>query len=377
MDFYEFFAGGGMARMGLGSRWHCLFANDIDEMKAEIYRAYWGDNGELVVGDIAAVTSDQLPGRPDLVWASFPCQDLSLAGNGAGLNGNRSGTFWPFWSLMQALTREGRAPQVIVLENVCGAITSNEGQDLAAICRALAGEGYRYAPMVIDAKLFLPQSRPRLFIVAFGPGYHPPNNIISPTPTRQWHPDSFGLGYARLTDEERGKWLWLAPPAPPPNNVRLVDLIEEEPEGVEWHSSYETNRLLGMMSSLNYAKVQQAMRVGQRIVGTVYKRTRKDNDGVRRQRAEVRFDNVAGCLRTPAGGSSRQIILVVEGTNVRSRLISPREAARLMGLPDDYPLPPRYNDAYQLVGDGVAVPVVAWLARHVIEPAIDAEERAA
>jgi DNA (cytosine-5)-methyltransferase 1 len=56
------------------------------------------------------------------------------------------------------------------------------------------------------------------------------------------------------------------------------------------------------------------------------------------QRAEVRFDDISGCLRTPAGGSSRQTVLIVEGKQVRSRLLSPREAARLMGVPDDYPL---------------------------------------
>lgn len=366
-----------MARIGLGSEWRCVFANDIDRKKAEIYRAYFGDNGELVVGDIAAVTPEQLPGHVDLAWASFPCQDLSLAGNGTGLNGKRSGTFWPFWNLMRALVKEGRAPRTIVLENVYGAVTSHKGRDLAAICGALASEGYRFAPMVIDAKLFLPQSRPRLFITAFAPGVSPPGRFLASGPNALWHPDSFAMAYDRLTEAEREMWLWLDLPVPPPCNVRLEDLLEEEPCEVEWHSPAETARLLDMMSPINRAKVEQAMRAGRRMVGTVYKRTRADRDKSKRQRAEVRFDGVAGCLRTPGGGSSRQIILVVEGSRVRSRLISPREAARLMGLPEDYPLPPGYNDAYRLVGDGVVVPVVSWLARHLIDPAVGVEAKAA
>jgi DNA (cytosine-5)-methyltransferase 1 len=85
-------------------------------------------------------------------------------------------------------------------------------------------------------------------------------------------------------------------------------------------------------------------------------------------RAEVRFDDVAGCLRTPAGGSSRQTIIVVDGNVVRSRLISSRETARLMGLPETYKLPKGYNEAYHLMGDGVAVPVVRFLAHHLLEP---------
>jgi len=89
------------------------------------------------------------------------------------------------------------------------------------------------------------------------------------------------------------------------------------------------------------------------------------------QRAEIRFDDVAGCLRTPAGGSSRQVIMVVEGKRIRSRLLSPREAARLMGLPDSYLLPKNYNAAYHLAGDGVAVPVVRHLAQHLLEPLLE------
>ena len=104
------------------------------------------------------------------------------------------------------------------------------------------------------------------------------------------------------------------------------------------------------------------------MVGGVYKRTRFDADGDKVQRAEIRFDDVAGCLRTPSGGSSRQSIMVVKGNKVRSRLLSPREAARLMGLPDEYALPSNYNDAYHLAGDGVAVPVVRFLAAHILEP---------
>ena len=108
-SFYEFFAGAGMARAGLGDRWRCLFANDFDRKKAATYALNWGvDN--LVCGDVREVTTADLTGVADLVWASFPCQDLSLAGSGAGLEGERSGTFWPFWRLMTRLVDESRAP---------------------------------------------------------------------------------------------------------------------------------------------------------------------------------------------------------------------------------------------------------------------------
>ena len=137
-----------------------------------------------------------------------------------------------------------------------------------------------------------------------------------------------------------------------------------------WHSPAETQYLLDMMTDLNRKKVEAAQDLGSRKVGTIYRRTRLDEAGVKRQRAEVRFDDVAGCLRTPAGGSSRQTIMVVEGRKVRSRLLSPREAVSLMGLPPSFILPERYNDAYKLAGDGVAVPVVRHLAAAIFEPVL-------
>jgi DNA (cytosine-5)-methyltransferase 1 len=91
------------------------------------------------------------------------------------------------------------------------------------------------------------------------------------------------------------------------------------------------------------------------------------------QRAEVRFDGLAGCLRTPRGGSSRQVIAVVEGGQVRTRLLTGREAARLMGLPESYVLPAAATSALHVAGDGVAVPVVRWLAQELLEPLLSGE----
>jgi len=139
-----------MARLGLGSAWQCAFANEWCEKKAASYGAYFG-GAELKVGDVAKLTIEDLPGVPELVWASFPCQDLSLAGNGAGLAGERSGTFKPFWKLMRGMVREGRCPQTIVLENVVGALSSDGGRDFATIVDALAQEGYQVF-VAVDTK---------------------------------------------------------------------------------------------------------------------------------------------------------------------------------------------------------------------------------
>lgn len=370
-SFYEFFAGGGMARAGLGSNWTCLFANDFDEKKAASYGRNWGDS-HLKVGDVAQVKPAELPMGGDMAWASFPCQDLSLAGAGAGLKGSRSGTFWPFWNLIKSLVKEGRGPRLVVLENVYGALTSHAGKDFAAIGAALSDAGYRFGAVVVDAAAFVPQSRPRLFVVGFRDDRPIPQALISSEPNPRWHPATLVEAHAKLSKASRDAWVWWSLPAPPVRASTFADVVEENPIGVKWHTQAQTRQLLAMMNPLHLAKVEAAKASGRRMVGAIYKRTRTDGpNGEKMQRAEIRFDDMAGCLRTPAGGSSRQLILIVEGKRIRSRLLSPREAARLMGLPDSYELPTNYNEAYHLAGDGVAVPVVRYLAAHILEPLLE------
>jgi DNA (cytosine-5)-methyltransferase 1 len=374
--FYEFFAGGGMARAGLGPAWTCLFANDFDHRKSDSYKRQWGARG-LKTSDVRALTLNDIPGESDLAWASFPCQDLSLAGGGAGLKGDRSGTFWPFWQLMTELISDHRAPRIIALENVCGTLTSHGGKDFAAICSAFAKADYRFGAMVIDASRFVPQSRPRLFVVGARKDCIVPNGLTQAGPSSLWHPRGLRAAYDIVPAAARANWLWWSPPPPSQRTKVLADMIEETPSDVAWHAAPETQRILAMMSDVNRAKVEAAKSVGHRLVGTLYKRTRFDGHGGKVQRAEVRFDDVAGCLRTPAGGSSRQSILVVEGKTVRTRLLSGRETARLMGLPESYRLPEKYNEAYHLTGDGVVVPVVRHLAQHIFEPiALTAADKA-
>ena len=381
--YLEFFAGGGMARAGLGESWRCLFANDFDRMKVETYEANW-DAGDIKHQDVATLAlSDLPPPAVDLAWASFPCQDLSLAGSYRGLGRERdkvttrSGTFWPFWKLIRGLAQEERAPRAIVLENVYGCLTSHEGRDFAALASALTELGYRFGAAVIDAVHFVPQSRPRVFFIAFRGDRSIPASLSAEGPQPSWHPPALIEAQAGITAAAKRNWIWWRVSPPLARNSTFADLIEDAPTIVKWHAAAHTNYILSLMSPLNRKKVADAIASGRKMVGAVYRRTRPDENGIKRQRAEVRFDDVAGCLRTPAGGSSRQIILVVEGKTVRSRLLSPREAARLMGLDDDYGLPKRYNHAYHVCGDGVCAPVVRHIARHVLEPVLVDHERSA
>jgi DNA (cytosine-5)-methyltransferase 1 len=367
-SFYEFFAGGGMARAGLGQGWTCLFANDVDAKKGLTYQVNYPLGDVLRIEDVRGIKAAELPGRADLIWGSFPCQDLSLAGGGAGLQGERSGTFYSFWSIVRDLAAEGRGPKVIALENVLGTLTSHDGRDFDAICRTFADAGYRYGALVVDAALFVPQSRPRLFIIGVRADLAVDPGLLSSGPEAPFHPPALQRALARVAPPAQKTWTWWRLSPPPRRNSAFADLIEDAPTDVRWHTDTERDQLIARMSAVNQAKLEAAKKAGRRMVGCVYRRTRSEGQGVKVQRAEVRFDDVAGCLRTPAGGSSRQLIIVVDGETVRTRLISARETARLMGLDDSYKLPRTYNEAYHLTGDGVAVPVVRHLAEQLLEP---------
>lgn len=359
--FLEFFAGGGMARIGLGEGWSCAFANDFDPVKAATYRANFADAPEhFHEGDVWAIAPETLP-TTDLAWASSPCQDFSLAGARAGLSGGRSSAFFGFWRLMQALNAQQRGPDTIIVENVVGLLTSHEGRDFTALCQALAGQGYRFGALEVDASRFTPQSRPRVFVIATR---KPADALAGPSP---FHTRAVKAAFARLPEALQAGWIWWGLDAPPARNTDLAAILEPD-AAVRWNPPERTRALLALMAPAHRAAVDARLAAGERAVGSVFKRMRAGE-----QRAEVRFDGLAGCLRTPRGGSSRQTLLVIDQGQIRSRLISPREGARLMGLPDGYALPGSQTAGLHVIGDGVAPPVVRWLAERLLEPLVDSK----
>lgn len=364
LSFYEFFAGGGMARLGLGGAWDCRFANDFDAMKGAAYRANFGDD-HFHQGDVWDLQPHDLPGRADLAWASSPCQDLSLAGARAGLSGGRSSAFFGFWWLMEAIGQQDRAPRAIVIENVAGLFNSHGGRDFEAVCAALAGAGYQFGALEIDASRYVPQSRVRCVIIATLEDPRGPTGSLAAAgrAVRDAHD--------RLPHSLQARWINWRVAAPPRRNLDLAGALEPD-DAVAWRSDAETEALVALMDDLHRARLDAALAAGERRIGAAFRRMRGG-----RQRTEVRFDGLAGCLRTPGGGSSRQFIIVTEQDRVRSRLLAPREAARLMGLPESYRLPAGANAALHLAGDGVVVPMVRHLAAEILEPLLTGERASA
>jgi len=354
----DFFAGSGLVTEGLRPSFETIWANDFCEKKRRVYEANFGST-HLDGSSISDVKGRSVPSAR-LAWASFPCQDLSLAGNMSGINkGTRSGLYWEWLRVLDEMG-ERRRPPILCVENVVGFLVADRGRQFARAYRALRERGYIAGAILIDAVHFVPQSRPRSFLIAvregtplFGSG------LARAAPDGVYHAPSVMTAYRAVADDA---WVWWNLPELPRRKANLADIIDLD---ASVDSPDSTERLIAMLSPINQRKLEVAKRCGRRIVGAGYKRVRVEG-GRRVQRLEIRFDGVAGCLRTPEGGSSRQLVLIVKGDSVHTRLLTARETARLMGARESFWLPDSYNDAYRAMGDAVVVGVVRWLSRQLL-----------
>ena len=292
MTFYEFFAGAGLVRLGLGLDWQCLLANDNDVGKATSYARNFTVHA-LRIDDVACLTASDLPGRADLGWGSFPCQELSLAGSRAGLEGERSATFWDFWGLMMGLRAEGRAPRLVAIENVCGLITGHGGKDFVALCDAFTEGGYRVGAMVIDAALFVPQSRPRVFVVGVDATLSIPASIVMDQPDPTFHDDAVVKALRRW----KAAPIWFKLPTPPPHGLTLRDIIDDRAD--EWDTSAKTAEIVRKMEKPHLNRLDEDKRAGGLVIRSLNYRTR---NGI--PQWESRDDLIANCLRTAAAQAS-------------------------------------------------------------------------
>lgn len=355
----EFFAGIGLARIGLESAgFRVAWANDYEPDKKAMYDAHFRDGVDhtYALGDIGAVTADTLPADAALAWASSPCTDLSLAGGRAGLAGVQSGTFWHFIRLMRDLGES--KPPVVVLENVTGLATSHGGDDLTAAIRAFNDLGYSVDVLALDARRFLPQSRPRLFLVG---AQNPPQD--APNPNSELRPDwlQWVYGDASLRTHRA------ALPSPPlPRTSGLGDVMEQLPvEDERWWDAERTAKFVASLSPMQLARITALRRTPGVKYRTAYRRTRA---GVAVW--EVRADDVSGCLRTARGGSSKQAVVRLGNKRIQVRWMTPREYANLMGAPGYNLDGARDNQALFGFGDAVAVPAVSWLAENYLIPLV-------
>jgi len=352
----EFFAGIGLVRQALeASDFEVVWANDIEDFKRDLYVTNFGDR-DFLLGDVRRVSGEDLP-HVDLATASFPCTDLSLAGNRAGLSGGESSMFWEFARVLREMG--SRRPTATLLENVPSFATSHGGEDLRAAIAELNALGYSCDLFVVDARRFVPQSRPRLFIVGAT------DNLM----TSAWEPSEVRPPWIhRFVQHHPELRMHALDMRLPISAARtLADVVERLPASdPRW---WEPERVARFTSSLSDTQSERLrnLRRGRRLSwATAYRRTRHG-----RAVWEIRGDAISGCLRTARGGSSKQALVQAGRGTVRLRWMTPREYARLQGAPDYRLNGARANQALFGFGDAVCVPVISWIAREYLRPLVD------
>ncbi|MGI8687060.1 MAG: DNA cytosine methyltransferase [Thermomicrobiales bacterium] len=359
MRVAEFFAGIGLVRMAIEEHgFNVVWANDIEPAKFSLYERNF-DPGDFVLNDIRNVRGTDVPDI-DLATASFPCTDLSLAGNRVGLRGEQSGLFWEFARVLREMHK--RRPYAIMLENVPSFATSHDGRDLRLALQRLNRLGYWCDLLVIDARHFVPQSRPRLFIVGSrdpltSPGFWEPSSLRPPWIKRfvQRHPELKMHALPLSLDVSDGG--------------TLADIVQRLPsDDGRWWNTERQWRFIQELSPLQLTRLN-TLRAGRQLSwATAYRRTRDSKPAW-----EIRADAISGCLRTARGGSSKQALVEAGEGQVRVRWMTALEYARLQGaasyncegIPD--------NRILFGFGDAVCVPAVSWLAREYLSPLLSGE----
>lgn len=298
------------------------------------------------LGSVEQVDGNDLPNH-ELSWASFPCQDLSVAGNQNGINAKRSGMVWQW---LRVLDEVKQRPKVVVAENVVGLITSKNGENYLALHEALIERGYNVGTVLLDAINWVPQSRPRIFVIGVKSSI-PIDPFIRNDAT--WCHNDAIKKVAKLTSN----WIWWNLPQPPKRTSTIEAIINFQAPVFD---DEKTRKHLELIPKQHLEKMLECTKYGQKVFPG-YKRMRKG-----KQVLELRFDGIAGCLRTPSGGSSRQFVVIYNGKDFNIRLLTVRETARLMGASDSFSIPGSYNDGYRAMGDAVALPAARYLAKELL-----------
>jgi len=355
----EFFAGIGLVRLALenAGQWKVVFANDIDPNKARMYLDNWPEDQHLVVGDIHAIDIDRIPSC-DLFTASFPCNDLSIAGKWDGLDGKESSAFWGLIRIIRGLGQ--RQPPIVMLENVVGFLQSNGGKDFETAMLALNELGYSVDAFILNAVHWAPQSRARLFVVC---------SLDSDSERQSFAMDSEhrpGALLEFINSHQNIRWNIRGLPRLPAPRRRLQDIIEQlEDDDPHWWDAQRAAYFMGQLSMRHEVQAKLMLAGKDFSYATAFRRVRNG-----KSMAELRTDGIAGCLRTPRGGSGRQILFKAGKGRYQVRLLTPRECARLQGVSDDFKINVPLNQALFGFGDAVCVPAVQWIADKYITPLI-------
>jgi DNA (cytosine-5)-methyltransferase 1 len=364
----------GLERAGMEVRWQC----EIDKNARKVLAAHWPKTTCYVDVKETFGGFGSVP-RVDVLCGGFPCQDVSVAGKRAGLAGERSGLFTEFIRIAGA-----QAPAWVVVENVPGLLSSNDGRDMGTVLSTLADIGYGWAYRVLDAQyLGVAQRRRRVFVVGHLGDAAGAAKVLfesescdgDPAPSRQ-----AGTGVAALTadgvgmcgaDDNQGQAGHLIPDVSPTLMAHAGSGRRDNPDHEVMLPVADTLRShprpgsnsLGAVVAFHQKQDPSSMDDLSLCLGA-----KSDGMGVafsENQRGELVESDYAHQLTTGGGKPGQGYPAVREGISVRR--LTPRECERLQGFPDDWTACLADGARYRTLGNAVCVPVAEWIGRRIVE----------
>ncbi|MFA5037444.1 MAG: DNA (cytosine-5-)-methyltransferase [Candidatus Izemoplasmatales bacterium] len=323
------------------------YFSEIDKYAIQIYKRHFPE--AIGLGSIVDIDPDKL-GRIDLITFGFPCQDLSIAGKRAGLQGRRSGLFFEATRLIRALR-----PSIFIFENVKGLLSSNDGEDFEAVLREIADIGiYECEWQLVNTAWVLPQNRERIYFIGhLGEGSGQKvfpiregsigvdeqegnaraererfrgNDIIIPTITQRYYKDGAEalIKIGHINSDSQGQRVY----SPEGNSAQLTS------QGGGWGAKTGLYEVKAVLTPDRMEKRQNGRRMKEDGEPS-FSLTGQDKHGV-------------------AIGSS-------------IRRLTPTECCRLQGFPDDWCDGISDSQKYKCLGNAVSVPIVKMIAERLFK----------
>lgn len=368
MKYASLFSGVGGFDLGFDrAGMECVLQVEQDKHALSVLRRHWPDVPKME--DVCNVTAKTI-GAVDLICGGFPCQDVSVAGRRAGLDGERSGLWFEFHRILSDVK-----PAWVVIENVPGLLSSNGGRDFAVILHGLVNIGYGVVWRVLDSQYFgVPQRRRRLFIVGH-----------------------LGTGRAAQVLFERES----VPGNPPPR--RKARKAAPAVSGTIAASGAGTARPAGQRNELDMLIPFRLQAFGQYTQGnsasTIQSRDYKYATDLIAQAINVRnlrFNGgISGTLQAKSTGgyslnytnpiafrwysgqgvSAARVCptLMVSNSHVPAiayygvRRLTPVECERLQGFPDGWASEQSDAQRYKQMGNAITVTVAEWIGQRIVQ----------
>jgi DNA (cytosine-5)-methyltransferase 1 len=247
-----------------------------------------------------------------------------------------------------------RRPRLIMLENVLGFLMKHGGRDLEKALLALNELGYAMDAVILNAVHWVPQSRARLFLIGKQKKTKSSKLLVPVSRVRPRPLADFILEHRNI------RWDIHELPALPEPRLSLADIVEDlADDDPHWWNKKRATYFMNQLSERHSAEAQKMIKGECTSYATAFRRVRNE-----KSMAELRTDGIAGCLRTPRGGSGRQILFKAGLGKYQVRLLTARECARLQGVPESYSIDVALNQALFGFGDAVCVPTIEWLISH-------------